>query len=271
VALDPHSADAYLNVGIALADQYQTDAALEQFSKAAQLAPASAAAHYNKGRALFDLRRDGEALPELEHAVRLEPNHAGALYLLAMIDKQAGNPEHSAKLLEKVIELQPDNSDALYMLGQNLSKMGRTAEAVARWKQALSVSPEHAEALYNLTRALAKSDPAASRQYEARFTALQEKRQITDRAETLGNFAIASAAARDWRQAIAQLTEALKICGDCRSLGDLHKDLGLIYCRSGDLKDGQAELLQAKKSKPDDPDVQEALQVIQNIHRDAHQ
>jgi tetratricopeptide (TPR) repeat protein len=260
-----------LNVGIALADQYQIDAALEEFSKAAQLAPASAAARYNKGRALFDLRRDGEALPELKEAVRLEPNHAGALYLLAMIDKQAGNPEHSAKLLEKVIELQPDNSDALYMLGQNLSKMGRTAEAVARWKQALSVSPEHAEALYNLTRALAKSDPAASRQYEARFTALQEKRQITDRAETLGNFAIASAAARDWRQAIAQLTEALKICGDCRSLGDLHKDLGLIYCRSGDLKDGQAELLQAKKSKPDDPDVQEALQVIQNIHRDAHQ
>jgi tetratricopeptide (TPR) repeat protein len=270
VALDPQSGEAYLNVGIALADQYQIEAALEEFSKAAQLAPDSAAAHYNKGRALFDLRRDDEALPELEGAVRLEPQHAGALYLLAMIDKQAGNAEHSAKLLEKVIELQPDNSDALYMLGQDLSKMGRNAEAVTRWKQALKVDPEHAQALYNLTRTLAKSDPAAARQYQARFTALQQKRQITDRAETLGNFALASAAARDWQQAVAQLKEALDICGDCRSRGDLHKDLGLIYCRSGDLKDGQAELLQAKKIKPDDPDVQQALEVIRNIHQDAH-
>ena len=171
-----------------------------------------------------------------------------------------------------MIELQPDNSDALYMLGQNLSKMGRSGEAVARWKQALNINPEHAEALYNLRRALAQSDPAAARQYQARFTALEEKRQIVDRAETLGNFALASAAAaHDWQQAVAQLKEALNLCGYCRSRGDLHKDLGLIYCRSGDLKDGQAELLQAKKIKPDDPDVLQALQTIQNIHQDARQ
>jgi tetratricopeptide (TPR) repeat protein len=252
-----------LNVGIALADQYQLEGALEEFAKAVQLAPSSAAAHYNKGRVLFDLRRDDEAKPELDEAIRLEPNYPGALYLRAMIDKQGGNPAGATKLLEKVTTLDPHNSDALYMLGQNLAKLGRNQEAVARWKQALGVNPDHAEALYNLSRALGKSNPAEARQYQARFTELQQKRQITDRAETLGNFAIASAAAHDWQQAIAQFREALDVCGDCRSRGDLHKDLGLIYCRSGDFKDGLAELLQAKKIKPADPDIEQALRVIQ--------
>jgi len=91
---------------------------------------------------------------------------------------------------------------------------------------------------------------------------LQRKRQITDRAETLGNFAIASAAARDWQQAVAQLKEALDICGACRARADLHKNLGLIYCRSGDTKHGEEELLEAQKLKPGDPEIQTALAIL---------
>jgi len=90
---------------------------------------------------------------------------------------------------------------------------------------------------------------------------------MMDRAQTLGNFALASAAARDWPQAIAQLQEALKVCGDCSALALLHKDLGLIYCRSGDLKNGQAELLEARKLMPKDQEVSQALQVLEKMRR----
>ena len=40
----------------------------------------------------------------------------------------------------------------------------------------------------------------------------------------------------------------------------LHKDLGLIYCHSGDFKNGRIELLEAQKLSPGDEDVAKALQ-----------
>jgi hypothetical protein len=42
----------------------------------------------------------------------------------------------------------------------------------------------------------------------------------------------------------------------------LHKDLGLIYCRSGDTKNGLAELLEAQKLTPADPDVAQAIRML---------
>jgi len=96
---------------------------------------------------------------------------------------------------------------------------------------------------------------------------LQARRHIMDRAQTLGNFALSSAAAHDWPQAISQLQEGLKICGDCTALALLHKNLGLIYCRSGDLKSGRVELLEALKLTPKDPDITAALQVLEKISK----
>jgi Flp pilus assembly protein TadD len=84
-----------------------------------------------------------------------------------------------------------------------------------------------------------------------------------DRAQTLGNFALSSAAAHDWPQAIGQLREGLKVCGNCSALALLHKNLGLIYCRSGDLKNGRAELLEAQKIMPNDPDITAALRLLE--------
>jgi tetratricopeptide (TPR) repeat protein len=264
VTLTPKSPEAHLNLGIALADQYNLEAALSEFSEATQLAPASAAAHYNKGRSLFDLRRNDEAKSELETAVKLASENAPAMYLLGLIEKQADNAQGSAELLEKVVLSEPRNANALFVLGQDYARIGKNSEAIARWKRVLEIDPQHAQALYNLTRILGKSEAAESQRYQARFSELQSKRQITDRAETLGNFAIASAAARDWQQAVAQLKEALDICGECRSRADLRKNLGLIYCRSGDTKHGEEELLEARKLKPNDPEIQTALAILHN-------
>lgn len=72
--LKPGSAEAHLNLGIALADRYRLEEALSEFSTAEQLTPNSAAPHYNRGRVLADLRRYEEALPELKEACRVHRN-----------------------------------------------------------------------------------------------------------------------------------------------------------------------------------------------------
>ena len=134
-------------------------------------------------------------------------------------------------------------------------------------KKVIEINPEHSQALYNLFRQLDQSDPQEARQFQSRFEALQAQNQIMDRAQTLGNFALASAAAHDWPQAISQLKEGIQVCGSCTALGQLHKDLGLIYLHSGDTKDGLQELLEAKKLTPADPDVEKAIRIAQAAQR----
>lgn len=267
VELDPKSAEAHLNLGIAVADQFNFDAALKEFSDAVQLAPDCGACHYNKGRALLDLGRNVEAKTELEVAVRLDPKSAESWYLLGLIERDAGNTEESIKQFRRAVALNPQNPDALYRLGQGLLRKGERAEAITQWRQVIAINPDYGEALYNLSRLLAKDEPEEAKRLQERFDRLQAQEHVMDRAQTLGNFALASAAARDWPQAISQLKEGLQLCGNCSALALLHKDLGLIYCHSGDLKNGLAELLEAQKLIPKDPEIQQAIRLAQGANQ----
>ena len=264
IELDSGSAAAHLNLGIALADQFDLERALVEFSEAVRLDPAAAAPHYNRGRALLDLGRNDEAKQELEAVTRMDAAFGDCWYLLGLIEKQAGNTDRSIELFERAVQQKANNADALYLLGQGLLHRGDRARAIVQWRRAIEIRPDYSEALYNLSRVLAKSDPEEAKRLQDQFETLQAREHITDRAQTLGNFALASAAAHDWPQAIAQLKEGIKLCGDCGALPLLKKDLGLIYCRSGDLKGGRAELLKAQKLNPQDSDIEQALRFLEN-------
>jgi tetratricopeptide (TPR) repeat protein len=254
-------------LGIALADQFDLESALKEFTEAVSLASDAAAPHYNKGRVLVDLQRNVEAKPELETATRVDPNLADAWYLLGIIAKQAGETQKAVDLFGRAVTLDASNPDALFMLGQASLRDGDRPRAIQCWRKVIEMNPDHGEALYNLSRLLAPTDATEAKLLQDRFEALQARRHIMDRAQTLGNFALSSAAAHDWPQAISQLQEGLKICGDCTALALLHKNLGLIYCRSGDLKSGRVELLEALKLTPKDPDITAALQVLEKISK----
>ena len=60
---------------------------------------------------------------------------------------------------------------------------------------------------------------------------------------------------------------ATEACGKCSVLPQLHKDLGLIYCHSGDYKNGRVELLVAQKLSPGDEDVQKALRLLEPANK----
>jgi len=267
IELDPKSSGAHLNLGIVYADAYNPENALAEFSEALKLDSDSERAHYNKGRLLLDLRRYAEAKPELETAVRLDSQDAEAWYLLGLIEKAVGNAKAAIPVLQKSAELDPKNADTLFVLGQELLRDGDQAGALAAWRKVIQLNPEHGEALYNLSHQLARSNPEEGKRMQARFEALQARKQMTDRAQTLGNFGLTAAAAHDWPQAISQLQEGIKVCGDCTALGQLHKDLGLVYLRSGDAQDGLQELLEAKKLAPGDPDIDKAIGIAQSVQK----
>jgi tetratricopeptide (TPR) repeat protein len=230
-----------------------------------------ASPHYNRGRVLMDLHRYDEARPELEQACRLAPDFSIPFYLLALAEAKLSEPENAIGALQKLIALQPRDADAYFLLGQSLQKVGRMPEAIAAWKKALEIDPGQSEALYNLLRNASKTNPEEAKAYKARFAALQEQNQAKSQAETLTNFGLASAKRGDYAQAIGQLRDALRECGECVSKADLHKDLGIIECQSGDVETGQQDLLKAKALKPQDPDTLKALAVVSQLHADRAQ
>jgi len=91
---------------------------------------------------------------------------------------------------------------------------------------------------------------------------LQRNPAHTDRAQTLGNFALASAAARDWPQRLQQLKEGptlrrlQRFAAPC-----VGSRINLLPF--GDLKNGLAELLEAQKLAPNDADIEQAIRMIQ--------
>lgn len=264
VSLVPNSADAHLNLGIALVDQYDRTNGFKEFSEAARLDPHSAAVHYNLGRFYFETAKYEDARRELEESLRLEPTHAPALYFLALAAKQDNDLDRSTQLFEKVIALQPGNPDAQFLLGQNLEHLGKTAEAVTHWKLALQADPNYSQALFNLARALRKSNDPQAQQYQDRYETLQKNQQITDRVQQLGNFALEASNAQNWPQAFAQMQEALELCGQCSEAAHLHKNLGMMYVRTGKLEQAQKELDTALQLNPDDNDAKQGLAAIQN-------
>src|SRR5580704_12433836 len=71
VSGQPKSADAHVNLAIALADAGQLEEALNETSTAALLSPKSASVHVNRARLLADLHRPEEAEKEFSIANQL--------------------------------------------------------------------------------------------------------------------------------------------------------------------------------------------------------
>jgi tetratricopeptide (TPR) repeat protein len=265
VSLDARSFDAHLNLGIALADAGRSEEALAEFSEAVKLAPNQAAPHYNKGRVLGQLHRYGEALPELERASTLDPASPDAWYRLGIARRELKQYDEAVNALRQALQLTPGNADASYLLGQSYQSLGKMDEAIAAWRGAMESDPNNQQALYSLMRALGKRDPAASARYQARLEGLKATRSQTEQAETLSNFAIAAAKESKWDDAIAQLRQAIQICGGCSSLPQLHKNLGLIQCQAGRFDDCGAELRIALEKMPGDAEILKALEILRNM------
>ena len=265
VALDARSFDAHLNLGIALADAGRSEDALAEFSEAVKLAPDQAAPHYNKGRVLGQLHRYAEALPELQRTCVLDPASPDAWYRVGIARRELKQYNEAVTALQKALQLAPENADASYLLGQSYQSLGKMDDALAAWRGALQSDPKNQQALYSLVRALAKRDPAESARYQAQLEGLKAKRSEKEQAETLSNFAIAAARESKWDDAIAQLRQAIQICGDCSSLAQLHKNLGLIQCQAGRFTDCGTELRVALGKMPGDPEILKALEILKNM------
>jgi hypothetical protein len=85
-------------------------------------------------------------------------------------------------------------------------------------------------------------------------------RTARERAET------AAANAQNWPQAVEQMKEAIQLCGQCAESAHLHRNLGLIYCRTGNAHDGEKELRATLQIDSHDEDAK-ALALLENVSK----
>jgi tetratricopeptide (TPR) repeat protein len=230
IKIDPESTEAYASLGMLEAKTGGGAEAVETFRKVVALQPHSADAHLNLGIALVDQYDRVAAFDEFTTAARINPNSPGPHYNLGHFYFETGNYDEARKEL---------GAAAQYLLGRYLERTGKTTDAIAHWKLALQADPNQSEALYNLARTLNKVHDPKAQQYQDRFDTLQREKETTDRVGQLGNFAIQTANAQNWPQALQQMNEAIALCGQCGESAHLHRNLGLMYCHTGNLKDGE--------------------------------
>ena len=267
VEAEPGSAEAHLDLAIALADAKDLSGALKEATKAERLAPGAAAAHLNRARLLSDMGRIPEAREEFAAASRLDPQNAETSFLWGSFELDNHRPAAATPLLRKVVSSQPNNFEACFLLGKSLDLQARPQEAIEMWRRAVAINPDDQQAVYALSQALRDTDPAASAEFLARFKNLQAQRDRLDQAKNLGNQAYAAMQASDWNTAITALGKALEICQSCALQADLYQHLGLAECHSGNLDGGEQDLRRALALKPDDTTTVQALTWVADQRR----
>lgn len=164
--LDPRSADAVYNLGLALLHNNQAQAALDALDKH----PAETADYFAlRGIVLNALNREPEAVKPLRRAVALDPNNPDSLYDLAVTLAKTGADAEASALLNqgrrrfpKVAKIHAASGMMLYAAGQN-------DQAVQAYEEAVRLEPDAADLFaalgdaYDATGKLAKAEGAYAR------------------------------------------------------------------------------------------------------------
>ncbi len=265
--LTPGSAQAHVDLAIALADSGDLESALAETATAISIAPDLAIAHLNRARILGDMKRDREAGDEFALAVHLAPSNPDCYFYWSFVERVQGNFAKEAELLQKVVKLEPDNVKAHIMLASSLLDQNRTAEAVAELRIAVAIDPNSAAAIYKLSRALLTTDPEESKRLRAQFDRLKAQNSVLDQAMALANEGFHAYTVQDWRESVRLFSEAVETCGDCEIESTLHRDLGLALCRDGQIDRGAEELRKALALNPEDRDAAKALETIHALNK----
>ena len=154
IELNPNSASAYSNLGMALTELKRLDAALESYDKAIALKPDYADAFYNRGNVLQELKRLEDALASYDKAIAHKPDRAEAFYNRGITLQEIKRLDDALASYDKAIMLKPNYAEAFNNRGAVLQELERLDDALASYDKAIFLKPDHAEAFNNRGNAL---------------------------------------------------------------------------------------------------------------------
>jgi tetratricopeptide (TPR) repeat protein len=150
LAADPAHAQANAMLGLILAGQGDTTAAIDMLVRALQSDAKNAATWFNLALLQQQTGRADEALASFESALALRPGDARILDQLGRALQRLDRHAEAVDRYAQILRAQPRNPELLNRMGMALYQDGRFAQATDAFRQALALAPEAAETLMNL-------------------------------------------------------------------------------------------------------------------------
>jgi protein O-mannosyl-transferase len=141
------------NLGVALADRGEVEAAIRAYEEALRIWPRSVKAHVNLGAALASQGKFEESISHYKEALRLKPDYAlarvnwsKALNNAAVALAKQGRLDEAVGYFREALRIDPESVDGHFNLGITLARMNRVNEASDQFLYVLRLSPDSAEA-----------------------------------------------------------------------------------------------------------------------------
>lgn len=146
----PDYADAYNNLGIALADGNDLGNAEQAYRKALECRSDFPEVLNNFGNVLFRAGRREEAMATYGEAVKVKPDYAEAYCNLG--DGFANQNQHkeAAEHYQKAVEIAPNWADAWYKFGNSLFRLDQLDQTIQAYQRCLDINPAHTRCLTNI-------------------------------------------------------------------------------------------------------------------------
>jgi protein O-mannosyl-transferase len=246
---------AHSNLGDALAEKGQIDAAIRQHKQAVRLKPDYAEGHNSLGIALAKKGQTDEAIRQYQETLRLNPAHVNARYNLANALALKGQTDEAIRYYQEAIRVKPDHAEAHGNLGIALAKEGRTDEAILHYQEAVRLRPNLAEARNGLGVALDRRGRC-----DEAIRQLQEAIRLKpDEADAHYNLGVAFYHQGRTAETIGQFQEAIRLKP---SHAEAHNNLGTALGLKGETDEAIRQFQEALRLKPDYADARKNLAIV---------
>jgi protein O-mannosyl-transferase len=239
---------AHNNLGVALAAQGKTDAALVEYREALRIKPDYPDPYDNVGLVLWRRGQREDAAAQYRTALRYDPDAAETHNNLGVVLTEMGQTEDAIGHLSDAIRLDPDFAVARNNLGNALRNSGRIPEALAQYELASRLKPDYADPYNNIGAILAQQDRRDEAAAQFR-TALRYDPQSANAHDNLG---VVLSQMGQTDEAIAQFTEGVRLAPDDLAL---RNHLGNALHDSGHLAEAIDQYEQILQRRPDDAEV----------------
>jgi tetratricopeptide (TPR) repeat protein len=156
VQVSPYSFTAHANLGKALFEKGQVDAAISELQSALKINPDYEVAHFNLGGVLVAKGQLDGAIAHYQMALKINPGLANTHFALGVALYQKGDLDEAIAQYQKALGIQPYDAKTRSNLGVALADKGQLDEAIAQYQKALKILPDDANTHNNLGIALYK-------------------------------------------------------------------------------------------------------------------
>lgn len=230
---------------------------IELWSHAARVTPESYIAHENLGQALREIGQLDAAKASYERALIFapprSPGYAAVIHnSIGMVLTRQGRTEEALQSFSKAVAIDHEFAEAQTNLGNALASQGRAVEAITHYERAIALKPDYTEPRVGLGAALLQSGRPAD--------AIPQYREALkldpDLAEAHNGLGGALATLGHDEQAMTEYREALRLKPE---LPTAHANIALLYVKRGDIAEARRHLELALQIDPNYAPARRAL------------